>query len=194
MWESSQEVLSANSVDYDFIRLHWFIISISKRKCSKPMSITINQLTTRTRAVIERLARLWESSVRATHDFLTEENIQCLKPFVAQSLHDIPILCDAVDSQGAILGFMGVEKNKLEMLFISPEARGRGIGRQLVTYAIESLHVILVDVNEQNPQAVGFYRHMGFVVFKRSHVDGQGNPFPLLHMKIENSIFCGDKT
>ena len=45
------------------------------------------------------------------------------------------------------------------------------------------LNVKYVDVNEQNPQAVGFYNHMGFKVFKKSELDEQGNPFPILHMK-----------
>jgi putative acetyltransferase len=40
-----------------------------------------------------------------------------------------------------------------------------------------------VDVNEQNDQAVGFYRHMGFEVTGRSAVDDLGQPFPVLHMK-----------
>lgn len=42
-----------------------------------------------------------------------------------------------------------------------------------------------MDVNEQNPQAVGFYKHMGFDTFKRSEFDEQGNPFPILHMKLK---------
>lgn len=130
-------------------------------------------------------------SVRATHDFLTEDNIQDLKPLVNQGLHTIPILCIAVDSQGNILGFMGVEENKIEMLFIAPEARGREIGRQLTAHAIEALNATLVDVNEQNPQAAGFYRHVGFAVFKRSPVDGQGNPFPLLRMELEKASLDG---
>jgi putative acetyltransferase len=39
-------------------------------------------------------------------------------------------------------------------------------------------------VNEQNPQAVGFYEHIGFLITGRSTLDGQGKPFPLLHMKL----------
>jgi putative acetyltransferase len=37
-------------------------------------------------------------------------------------------------------------------------------------------------VNEQNPAAVGFYEALGFTVRGRSPVDGEGRPFPLLHM------------
>ena len=151
------------------------------------MNITVEYLSVRTPAVMEHLESLWESSVRATHDFLTDDNIQDLKSLVRQGLEAIPILCAATDGQGNILGFMGIEENKIEMLFITPEARGLGIGRQLVIHAIESFNTTLVDVNEQNTQAAGFYRHIGFSTFKRSPIDGQGNPFPLLHMELKKA-------
>lgn len=40
-----------------------------------------------------------------------------------------------------------------------------------------------VAVNEQNPLARGFYEHMGFRPYKRTELDEQGNPYPLLYMK-----------
>ncbi len=54
----------------------------------------------------------------------------------------------------------------------------------LLQYAIEQLGVTKVDVNEQNPQAVGFYEHMGFKVVSRSPLDDMGKPFPILHMTL----------
>ena len=71
------------------------------------------------------------------------------------------------------------------MLFVSDECRGKGIGKSLVEYAVKTLNVNYVDVNEQNPQALGFYEHVGFEVFKKSEFDEQGNPFPILHMKLK---------
>ena len=79
---------------------------------------------------------------------------------------------------------MGVHGAKIEMLFVLEQARGQGIGKLLLQYAIDNLNVNLVDVNEQNPLAVGFYEHMGFHVISRSHVDDMGKPFPILHMKL----------
>lgn len=38
------------------------------------------------------------------------------------------------------------------------------------------------DVNEHSPRAVSFYLANGFVIHSRSETDGQGNPFPLLHL------------
>ncbi|MDC9615019.1 GNAT family N-acetyltransferase, partial [Xenorhabdus khoisanae] len=75
-------------------------------------------------------------------------------------------------------------QHRVEMLFITPQARGTGVGKMLLEFAIDKLKISELDVNEQNTQGVGFYQHMGFQVFSRSELDGQGNPFPLLHMKL----------
>lgn len=130
------------------------------------------------------LTMLWEASVRATHDFLSEEHIITLR----QQIQDVYMpqlpLWQAKDEAGVVQGFMGCHENRVEMLFISPESRGKGVGRALLHYAITDLAVNEVDVNEQNPQALGFYLHLGFVPIGRSEWDGEGNPFPLLHLKL----------
>ena len=92
------------------------------------------------------------------------------------------------DGNGSILGFVGIEGSKIEMLFISDKARGKGIGKQLLQYAIEQLGSNKVDVNEQNPLAVGFYEYMGFKVVSRSPFDDIGKPFPILHMTLSSCI------
>ncbi len=128
---------------------------------------------------------VWEGSVRATHDFLREEDIQKMKPLVRDEYLHLVTLFGIRDAEGRILGFIGVAGNKIEMLFVHPDARGKGIGKQLLGYAIHYLGTDEVDVNEQNGQAVGFYRHAGFKVTGRSERDGQGQPFPLLHLKLD---------
>ena len=130
------------------------------------------------------LLAVWESSVRATHDFLAEADIIALRPQVREGLGVVPLWI-ARDPDGEIAGFAGFHGDMLEMLFVREESRGQGIGRALVRRALNQ-GVTRVDVNEQNPRAVGFYQRMGFVVTGRSALDGQGRPFPLLHMLLEN--------
>lgn len=137
----------------------------------------------RTDTLIDTLTTLWEASVRATHHFLTEDDIQKLTPFVKMGLSGIEILIVARDNQEQI-AFMGIEAGKIEMLFVSPDYFGKGVGRQLAELGISQYEVQYVDVNEQNPQAIGFYEHIGFEVFERNEFDEQGNPFPILKMKI----------
>ena len=136
------------------------------------------------RADYPALIKLWEASVRATHNFLPEAEILALKPLILEHYFDAVILHCARTEEGNIAGFSGSHEGKLEMLFVAPEARGGGVGRLLVEHAIDQGGVTQVDVNEQNEQAVGFYLKMGFTVTGRSPLDGQGKPYPLLHMAL----------
>lgn len=136
------------------------------------------------KADYQELLDVWEASVRATHDFLQEADIAFLKPLIFEEYFNAVDLRCVRDNQGKITGFCGVAESKLEMLFVAPESRGQGIGSALCAYAINDLHVTEVNVNEQNPQAIGFYEHIGFKIVGRSPLDGLGKPFPLLHMKL----------
>ena len=130
------------------------------------------------------LLNIWENSVRATHDFITEEDIEFFKPIIMeQAFPAVSIKC-VKDESGTILGFVGCHNNKIEMLFIDDHARGQGLGSVLLQYAITNMGATSVDVNEQNPLAVGFYQHKGFSVVSRSPLDDMGKPFPILHMKL----------
>ncbi len=132
------------------------------------------------------LIEVWEQSVRATHDFLPERDIKTLKPLILEHYFDAVELKCVKNESGDILGFSGVHADNIEMLFIAPAARGKGIGASLARYAIEQQNARKVDVNEQNGQALGFYLHLGFTVVDRSPLDGQGNPYPLLHMALKS--------
>ena len=142
----------------------------------------IIEITDRTPDLTERLLEVWESSVRATHLFLSDSEIKRIKKYVPQALNGIAHLVIAEDETGRSGAFMGIEDGTLEMLFISPEERGKGLGKRLIQYGIENYGVKRLAVNEQNPQAKGFYKHMGFQVYKRTDLDEQGNPYPLLYM------------
>lgn len=131
-----------------------------------------------------RLIELWESSVRATHHFLKEEDFLYYKTQLGtQYLYLVQLSC-LRDGTGKILGFSGVAGDSLEMLFIAAGERGKGIGKQLLHHAIHELGVQKVDVNEDNEQALGFYRGQGFGVVSRSDLDGAGKPYPILHMEL----------
>ncbi|MEH8016138.1 acetyltransferase [Rheinheimera muenzenbergensis] len=131
-----------------------------------------------------KLIEIWEASVRATHDFLAEADLQELKPLILQHYFDAVDLRCAKNGEGEIQGFCGVHDGNIEMLFIAPAARGKGIGAMLAAHAINEQGALKVDVNEQNVQALGFYQHLGFKVTGRSAVDGQGKAYPLLHMAL----------
>lgn len=132
----------------------------------------------------QELLDVWEDSVRATHSFISEQDIVFFKPIIIDQAFPAVSLRCVKDAKGKILGFIGVHGDKVEMLFVLNDYRGQHVGKSLMQYAFETFNVTRVDVNEQNPQAVGFYQAMGFKVRSRSPVDDMGKPFPILHLTL----------
>lgn len=132
----------------------------------------------------KEVVEVWEASVRATHHFLKEEDIAYFKPLILNTYLDAVDLRSFRYENNTIIGFLGVADQNLEMLFIHPEHRGKRVGKTLLEYAISNLNVTKVDVNEQNEQAVGFYKHCGFETIGRSELDASGKPYPILHMEL----------
>lgn len=147
----------------------------------------IREVEERTPRLVEQLVDVWEASVRATHLFLSANEIAEIKRYVPQALMGVAHLVVAERDDGAPVAFMGVQDGRLEMLFLSPEVRGHGLGGQLLRYGIQRYSIESLAVNEQNPQARDFYEHMGFQVFERSELDEQGNPYPILYMRRETA-------
>lgn len=143
----------------------------------------IVEINERTPVLIEQLTKVWESSVRATHLFLTDAEIENIKKYIPEALNNIAHLIIIESEPNIPVAFMGIENQKLEMLFISSAKRGQGLGKCLINYGIEKYSINEVGVNEQNPQAIGFYEHMGFRPYKRIAHDEQGNPYPILYMQ-----------
>lgn len=146
------------------------------------ISINSVKIGARTPGLVTGLLKIWEASVRASHHFLTEEDVRSLYPQAEEAIRQIDTLWVAEDDNAAI-GFMGIQSGKIEMLFLHPDCFRKGIGTMLVRKAFSEQDVQYVDVNEQNPAAVEFYERMGFRSFRRDSTDDQDNPFPILRMK-----------
>jgi len=159
-------------------------LSLPMTEIGEDGKVKIREVRDRPMSLTEQLLKVWESSVRATHLFLSEDEIENIKKYVPQALKEIPCLTVAENEEQIPVGFMGIAGQHLEMLFISNEERGKGLGRELLEYGMEKYSVNDLAVNEQNPLAKGFYEHMGFEVYKRTECDEQGNPYPLLYMRL----------
>ncbi|QDF28540.1 GNAT family N-acetyltransferase [Halarcobacter anaerophilus] len=131
------------------------------------------------------LTTIWEDSVRATHTFLSDADINFFKPKIMNEYLYAVKLFAYKDEAENICGFIGIDENRVEMLFIHSKYFKKGIGKRLLEYAIKSYGINELDVNEQNEDAVAFYNHFGFKVIGRSQTDEFGKPFPLLHMELK---------
>ncbi len=143
--------------------------------------IEVKELNT---VLTKQLFEVWDKSVRETHLFLSDSEIKDISRYIPQALSSIAHLIVAFNDENNPVAFMGIEDRKLEMLFVSPGYRGKGLGKQLIHYGIDNYSINELGVNEQNPQAKAFYEHMGFQVYKRTDTDEQGNPYPILYMRL----------
>ncbi len=132
------------------------------------------------------LVGIWRSAVRATHDFLDESDFTRIESHLASDYFPAVTLTVA-EMNGEPVGFAGVLDGNLEMLFVSDAVRGQGVGSALLADVVENQAVTRVDVNEQNEAAHAFYLRRGFAPVGRSELDGDGRPYPTVHMKLSFS-------
>lgn len=145
----------------------------------------IYEIPNRNPLQMKEFLRVWEDSVRATHLFLSDDEVKRIKKYVPYALENVEHLI-AAEAEN-LVAFMGIQNKRLEMLLVAPQERGKGIGKQLLQYGFRTYEIREVTVNEQNQQAVGFYEYMGFETYKRSDLDEQGGPYPLLYMKCRDA-------
>ena len=69
----------------------------------------IMEVKERTPMLMEQLLAVWEDSVRATHLFLSDEEINNIKPYVPQTIEGVARLYMATKA-GQLVAFMGTEK------------------------------------------------------------------------------------
>jgi putative acetyltransferase len=131
----------------------------------------------------EQVLEVWEQSVLATHQFLKQADFQTIKQIVRSiDFNAFEMYCLVADER--LFGFLGVADQKIEMLFLSPSYLGKGLGKRFMEFALRELKVNKVDVNEQNTNAVEFYKRFGFKTYERSEKDDQGNDYPILRMRL----------
>ena len=132
----------------------------------------------------EQIIAVWEKSVLATHDFLSEKDFLEIKELVKSiNFHDLSVYC--LTEQEQVSGFVGVAKKKVEMLFLDPQYFGQTLGKMLLNFAVKELQADKLDVNEQNTRAYNFYKKFGFETYERTDKDEQGKDYPLLRMQLE---------
>ena len=154
---------------------------LAPSSAKSPAMIRIRQSTP---ADGERAVEIWRDAVDATHDFLAPADRVAIGQEVAGFLPAAPLWL-AVDRHDRPIGFMLLDGANMEALFIDPAHRGAGVGRALVAHALALHPDLTTDVNEQNGQAIGFYERMGFTPTGRSERDGQGRPYPLIHLRFD---------
>jgi putative acetyltransferase len=132
-------------------------------------------------ADVPRLLEIWRRAVDATHQFLSPQDRAEIDTIAEQYLPNAELIL-ATDDAGEAMGFMAMGEDSIEALFVDPAVHGRGYGTLLVEHALLKSPTLRVEANEQAANAVAFYVAKGFRVVGRSPTDGDGRPYPLVHL------------
>ena len=71
-----------------------------------------------------------------------------------------------------VSGFIGLNENHIEGIFVKSSARSAGIGKALLDFAKEKKEYLTLNVYQKNARAVKFYEREGFAV-EREGIDGE---------------------
>ena len=108
----------------------------------------------RTSELVEALVAVWEGSVRATHDFLPAGELERIGAMVPQAIAGVPTLLVCVQD-GEPVAFLGMDGTFIEMLFVSVDCRGQGIGRSLVERAVAGYGATEVSLTSRTRRQSG---------------------------------------
>ncbi len=132
----------------------------------------------------DRIVEIWCTSVDATHGFLSAEDRVSIEALVAEHIPkaELDLLVDEDDTP---LAFLKMDGAMIDALFVAGDRLGEGLGSVLLRHAMETRGGTILEVNEQNPQAVAFYERWGFEVTGRAETDDHGRPYPTLTMTLK---------
>lgn len=133
-------------------------------------------------ADFDALTDLWERSARSSHAFMDDEEFVELKPRIRDLL--LPSMDVWVaESVDETLGFVGARDEHVELLYVAPEAQGRGIGPQLLAQVTAGNGPRSVEVYAGNAVGLGFYLSQGFRETRRDPTDAAGRAFAIVHLE-----------
>jgi GNAT superfamily N-acetyltransferase len=133
-------------------------------------------------ADFDELTDLWERSARSTHAFMDDDEFVELKPHIRDLL--LPSMdVWLAESADRVHGFVGARHEHVELLYVAPEAQGRGLGPALLSYVDGGAGPHSVEVYAGNTVGLGFYLSQGFVETRRNPTDAAGRPFPIIHLE-----------
>ncbi|KRA80378.1 acetyltransferase [Altererythrobacter sp. Root672] len=132
-------------------------------------------------ADVSRALEIWRDATDATHEFLTPEHRVEIDAMFAGWLPEAELWL-ALDEREQTVGFLAMDGDMIDALFVDPAVHGQGYGTKLVNHALTMAPNATVDASEQASNALPFYESLGFVRTGGSATDSQGRPYPLVYL------------
>ena len=113
---------------------------------------------------IPDVLQIWlETNIRA-HNFIEKEYWTGNYEMVKQILPEAEVYVYEDEKNGQIAGFIGMNNQYVEGLFVKELAQSRGIGKQLLDHAKSRKTELRLGVYQKNVRAMRFYLRENFLI------------------------------
>ena len=120
------------------------------------------------KADINQVADIWLDTNIKAHYFIPAQywksNLELVKELLLQATVYV------YEDNQEIQGFIGLNGEYIEGIFVSDEMQSQGIGKILLNYAKNKRNKLLLNVYRKNTRAISFYQREGFEI-QHSGVD-----------------------
>ena len=111
---------------------------------------------------INRVADIWLTTNLKAHFFISEQYWISNYEFVKEMLPQAEVYVYEDDKM--IQGFIGINDEYIEGIFVSDEMQSRGIGKILLDYIKDKKDRLQLKVYQKNVRAMSFYQREGFTI------------------------------
>mgnify|MGYP004551554717 FL=1 len=114
------------------------------------------------KADINKVADIWLDTNVAAHYFISsqywQDNFELVKELLLQATVYV------YEDNQEIQGFIGLNDDFIEGVFVSNEVRSHGIGKALLNYVKNKRNKLFLNVYQKNVRAIAFYHREGFEI------------------------------
>lgn len=123
---------------------------------------------------IDAVMQIWLNVNIQAHCFISPDYWQTNFNAVKEMLPLAEIYVHEVDNANQIDGFIGVNNDYIEGIFVKETAQSKGIGKQLLDYMKKVKSTLKLNVYQKNERAIQFYLRKEFSIQSESVDDNTG--------------------
>ena len=123
---------------------------------------------------INAVMQIWLNTNIQAHSFIASDYWQSNFDMVREMLPHAEIYVYEDDCAKQIDGFIGLNDDFIEGIFVKAEAQSKGIGKQLLDHAKEIKSTLRLNVYQKNKKAIRFYLREEFAIQSESVDDNTG--------------------
>lgn len=120
------------------------------------------------------IMQIWLASNIEAHSFIPEKYWIDNFEFVKKMLPQAEIYVHENEATKQIDGFIGLNEDYIEGLFVEKNMRSKGIGKRLLDYVKKTKTKLSLSVYQKNFKAISFYKREHFIV-KSENIDNDTN-------------------